>query len=514
MKQSTPDPAADPASPTLVATLTEAAELESCPPELLRRVGLIELRADLVGDLDPAWLAEHWEGPVLYTLRSRVEGGRGEPRSEDRASRLIAAAERFELIDLEAERDLTPELLRAIPAERRVLSWHGGVGELDELRRTVERMDEAGGRHLKLAPSATRSGQELAPLDLVAELGRTDVTAFATGEIGAWTRLVAAALGAPLLFGSLGERPAAPGQPSLRRLALDYELPRPLRPVPLFGIVGRPVSHSLSPRLHNRAYRRLGVDALYLAFHAEQFGDFWLEVVEDDRFERWGMPLVGLSVTSPFKETALAVAGASSPRAQAIGGANTMVRRRGVWEAESTDPEGVLEPLRRRGVELAGARAAVVGCGGAGRAAAVGLDRARARVTLFNRSENRGRRAAQELDLELGSLAAFDPSEFDVVVHATSLGHHPSDPLPFDPTALRPQAILVDMVYDHHETPLVTVARAAGRATVGGREVLLCQAIGQFRAMTGEELPWDLAVDALGLDPRAVGGAPAPGGSS
>jgi 3-dehydroquinate dehydratase / shikimate dehydrogenase len=499
--------------PVLVATLTEPGELEICPPELLSRIGLLEVRADLVGELDPAWLAERWGGPVLYTLRSRAEGGRCGEGVGARAARLIAAAERFALVDLEAERDLTPAVLHAIPADRRVLSWHGGPAQLGELRGMVELMDAAGGRHLKLAPAATRSGQELPPLDLLAELGRRDITAFATGEIGTWTRVVAAANGAPLVFGSLGERPAAPGQPTVRRLALDYGLPRPLRPSRLFGIVGRPVAHSLSPRLHNGAYRHLGLDALYLAFHAELFGDFWLDVVEEDCFARWGMPLQGLSVTTPFKEAALAVAGASSPRAQAIGGANTLVCRRGVWEAESTDPEGVLEPLRRRGVAIAGARTAVLGCGAAGRAAAVGLDRAGALVTLFNRGEARGRRAAQELELDLGVLAELDPSAFDVVVHATTLGHEPGDPLPFDPAALRPGAIVVDMVYDRHETPLVDAARAAGRVAVSGREVLLSQAVGQFRAMTGEDLPWGVAVAALGLDPSELGGAagrPAP----
>ena len=137
-------------------------------------------------------------------------------------------------------------------------------------------------------------------------------------------------MGAPWVYGSAGEGPAAPGQPSIAALRRDYGLPA-LGPVErLYGVVGRPVGHSLSPRLHNGGYRELGVPALYLAFEPESFGDFWLEVVEGGLFDDLGMPLSGLSITAPFKQAALAVAGAASPLAERIGAVNTLVRQGGV----------------------------------------------------------------------------------------------------------------------------------------------------------------------------------------
>jgi 3-dehydroquinate dehydratase/shikimate dehydrogenase len=290
---------------------------------------------------------------------------------------------------------------------------------------------------------------------------------------------------------------------TIRRLREDFGLPE-LRPVErLFGIAGDPVDHSLSPRLHNAAYRALGIPALYLPFHAESFGDFWLEVVESEMLEQIGMPVRGLSVTTPHKEAALAVAAATSPRAERIGAANTLVWNGGVWEGECTDPDGVVLPLQARGIDLSSRRAAVVGTGGAGRSAAEGLAAAGAHVTLVNRGVERGERAAALLKLPFLPLDVFDPAQFDVLVHATTLGRGAGaagEALPFPVDGLRPGTVVVDLVYREEPTPLLRAAAARGITTVDGREVLLYQALGQFRMMTGREMPLDLARRILGLD--------------
>jgi 3-dehydroquinate dehydratase / shikimate dehydrogenase len=239
-------------------------------------------------------------------------------------------------------------------------------------------------------------------------------------------------------------------------------------------------------------------------------------VVESGVLESFGLPLRGLSVTSPFKAAALAVAGAESPRAGRIGAANTLVCHDGVWEAESTDPEGVVLPLRARGIDPAGLRAAIVGAGGAGRSAALGLAQAGAAVTLVNRGAERGESAAADLQLPFLPLDRFDPAAFDLLVNATSLGRAVDDPLPFAVDALAPGAVVVDLVYDagrDEPTRLLAAAAARGLAVVGGREVLLSQALGQFRMMTGREMPAELARRLLGitgapLPPQPVESAP------
>ncbi|HEX5758037.1 MAG TPA: shikimate dehydrogenase, partial [Thermoanaerobaculia bacterium] len=143
--------------------------------------------------------------------------------------------------------------------------------------------------------------------------------------------------------------------------------------------------------------------------------------------------------------------------------------------------------------------AAVVGCGGAGRAAAVGLAAAGARVTLFNRGIERGLKAAAELGLPFRPLSDLDPGQFDLLVHATPRQQRPGEPLPLDVERLRPGTVVVDMTYGEAPTALLEAAAARGALAVDGREVLLAQALAQFRAMTGRELPREVGRRALGL---------------
>jgi 3-dehydroquinate dehydratase/shikimate dehydrogenase len=516
------------AAASLIATLTTP-----LTPDLaagLEGVEWLEVRADVLGDLDPEPLRHLFPGKLLYTLRSRAEGGSFEGSQERRKRRLVAAAERYDRVDLEGARDLAPELLTAVPPARRLISWHGAASDATALEACFGRMAAAEAALYKLVPWAVQPGEALAPLVLLHTLRRPDVVAFAGGDAGTWTRLVAPRLGAPVVYGAASEAPGAhgaPGQPSIRTLREDFGLPELPPAGALFGVVGNPVAHSLSPRLHNGAYRELGIPALYLPFQTDSFGDFWLEVVEEGVLETLGLPIHGLSITAPFKAAALAVAGAESPLAGLIGGANTLVLRDGVWEAESTDPAGVVEPLRERGIEIAGRRAAVVGAGGAGRAAAIGLARAGARVILFNRSPERGEKAAADLDLPCLPLRDLEPGEFDLLVNATPLGRGQrgeaqavqaqtalegqqarqvqraaEEPLPFPVDALRQGAVVIDLVYRREEegpTPLLAATGARGAVTIDGREVLLGQARGQFRMMTGRELPRDLARRLLGL---------------
>ncbi len=490
---------------TLVATLTAPPDADGRSlAALAGQADVLEVRADLVGDLDPDWLRSHFPGRLLYTLRSRAEGGAFEGSRERRRRRLADAASRvghYDLVDLEGEHDLAEELLAAVAPERRILSWHGAPADLDRLRARFARLAATPAALYKLVTIAQAPGDELPSLALAAELGRRDLLAFAAGAPAAWTRLLAPRLGAPWVYGAAGETPGAPGQPTIARLRADFDLPE-LPPVEwIAGLVGNPVAHSLSPRLHNGGYRALGLPGLYLPFQVERFADFWLEVVESGIFAQLGLPLRAFSVTTPHKEVAMAVAGAASPLAVLSGSANTLLFAEGVCQAETTDAVGVAGALRALGREPRGLAVAVLGAGGAGRAVAAGLAHEGARVTLVNRTFDRARQVAADLRVQAAPLAGFRPRGFDVLVNATSVGRD-GESLP--PVALGEAGaatVVVDLVYGEEPTPWLLEAARRGLTVVDGREVLLQQARPQFAMTTGRELPVELGRELLGLAP-------------
>jgi 3-dehydroquinate dehydratase/shikimate dehydrogenase len=488
---------------TLVASLTEPPSADGREIVALgRQADWIEVRADLVGDVDPDWLRVRFPGKLLYTLRSRAEWGTFEGSRDKRRRRILENASQFDLVDLEADRDLAPDVLASVPASKRIVSWHGPAADERGLAARFDHLSSTPAALYKMVSRAANAGEELAPLNLLAARKRRDFVAFAGGEPGYWTRLVAPRLGAPVVYGSASELPASPGQPSIARLREDFGLPElpPLRW--LFGVVGHPVLGSLSPRLHNAAFRELGLPALFVPFETEEFGDFWLELVDSDAIADLGLGLRlgGLAITAPHKEVAFAVAGATSPLAMRLEAVNTLTIRDGVWEGEITDAEGVVQAILMRGLQIQGRKAVVLGSGGAGRAAAVGLQLAGATVTLVNRGEERGRKAAERLKLPFVPLSALVPKEFDLIVNATPVGRRDNDELLVPVASLGDGAVVVDLVYSTQPTPFVRAARAGGFVAVDGREVLLRQAVPQFRMMTGRQLPIPVAARALGLE--------------
>ncbi len=496
------------AKATLVATLTT-------PPSqggeeltvLSQSVQWLEVRADLLGDIDPDRLRHHFPGQLLYSLRSRAEGGQFEGSSRQRRDRLLRAARQYDLIDLEGERDLLPELLAAISPYKRLISWHGHLLDAEELSARFERLSTVEARLYKLILKAARVGDELAPLRLLRSLGRSDTLAYAIGQMGFWSRLVAPYLGAPMVFGLLAEDRRTQGEPTISQLIEDYRLPALMPLNELYGIVGNPVSHSLSPRLYNAAFRALGYPALYVPFQVQSFADFWHEVVDGETLLSLGMPLRGLTVVSPHKEAALAVAGPKCPMVRRAGSSNILFWMNGTWTAETTDPEGVLLILRERGIPVKRKRAAVVGCGGAGRPVAAALDQAGAEVTLVNRGSERGQLAVSLLGLPFVPLSELKVDGFSIVVHATPVGRDDNQ-LPFAIDRLSEDAVVVDLVYGSKPTPLVTGTRSLGRVAIEGREVLLTQVLHQFQLMTGRHMPKVLARQVLGWRPEASASIP------
>lgn len=260
------------------------------------------------------------------------------------------------------------------------------------------------------------------------------------------------------------------------------------------AVLGQPISHSLSPAMHTAAFTALGIE-----------GDWSYEAIElspagfDEGVARLaGEDFVGANVTIPHKGAALAIADEASDAAAQIGAANTLSFVDGRILAENTDAGGLIASLPG---PPSGARALVLGAGGAGRAAAWALKRAGAAVTVHNRTASRALELARDLGVETIDPPGDLPLEgFDVLVNTTSVGlstdgmerQNPGSGL----KAMRLLAdqlcdrlVVVDLVYGATATELTVAARRGGATVVDGLEILVLQGAESFRIWTGLEPP-------------------------
>ena len=460
--------------PSLIATLFEppsadGAELTALPES----VEWLEVRADRVGDIDPEWLRDHFKGRLLYSFRSE---------DLNRSERLKNAAQFYDRIELEVETDTAEELLSFVPVEKRLLSWYGRVSDQTQLNDRFAHVVSVPAAAYKIVTTAATITEEFLPLSLLKSLDRTDTIAFSNGPLGFWNRLVALHLGAPAIFGLVNGGSAADMEPSIGKLIADYGLPEVSPAKELFAIIGSPIFHSLSPRLHNTSYRALNHEALFVPLRVDSFAEFWREFVTSRKLDEFGMPINGMTVASPHKEEAVLTAKTVSGMVRQTEAANILVRNNGWWTADTTDPDVVYS------VSVKEKRAAVIGCGGAGRAIAAALVQSGAGVTLINRGAERGEHAAALLGLPYIPLREFEAEGYDIVVNATPVGRD-TDEAPFEVERLNSEAVVIDLVYGSRPTPLVGTTRARQQLAIDGRDVLVTQVSRQFRLMTGKEMP-------------------------
>jgi 3-dehydroquinate dehydratase/shikimate dehydrogenase len=465
---------------SLIATLldppsADGADLAALPCE----VEWLEVRADRVGDIDPDWLRSHFKGRLLYSLRTR---------DDNRAQRLQAAARFYDRVELEMDVDQ----VESIPPEQRLLSWYGHVNDLSTLTERFNQLASVPAAVYKLVTNASSIAEEFLPLTLLNSLNRDDTIAFANGPLGFWNRIVALHLGAPAIYGAVGRGSVADMEPSIIKLIRDYGLPTVAPAKELFAIIGNPIFHSLSPRMHNASYRAMNHPALFVPLHVESFADFWREFVLAKRLDVFGMPINGMTVSSPHKEQAVLTARIVSGMSRKAEAANILVRNNGWWSADTTDPDVVYKVNNDRVVQVKEKRAAVIGCGGAGRAIAAALVASGAGVTLINRGAERGEHASTLLGLPYIPLREFHAEGYDIVVNATPVGRD-TDEVPFQLESLDDDAVVIDLVYGSRPTPLVGTTRARHQVAIDGRDVLVTQVCKQFQLMTGKEMSTTLA---------------------
>ena len=477
-------------------------EVPSAMSRAAEAADMIELRLDCLAEseLDSIvrLLPEHLNQlgiPVILTLRSADQGGNASTESAARRH-FWASVKKVPgncLIDLEL--DLAQELTTdgELPTEWSsvICSHHDFCGLPADLEKIYERMSVTPARILKIAVQADDATDCLPIfhlLDRAQNEGR-ELIAIAMGQAGILTRILGPSRGSYLTYGSLDDESAtAPGQLTARELHEVYRIDLIDRQTEVFGIIGKPVGHSLSPRIHNAAFGASKINAVYIPVEVSDVNQFMRRMAHP-RTRELDWNLCGLSVTAPHKATVMSWLDWIDPAAKEIGAVNTIVVRGSELHGYNTDALAFISPLRKKFGSLKDARCAIIGAGGGARAALWALRNQAARVELFVRDLDRAKSTAEGFGVDYRVLANAGFDGFDIVINATPLGTRgdQQDETPAVAEQLRNVRLACDLVYNPLETRFLREARAAGCETLSGIEMLLAQAAEQFKLWTGRE---------------------------
>ncbi len=257
----------------------------------------------------------------------------------------------------------------------------------------------------------------------------------------------------------------------------------------LYGVVGNPVKHSLSPVFQNVGFSKLGINAVYLPFEVPK--ENFKETIKGLLFLE---NLKGFNITVPFKERILEFADWVSEDVEQIGSANTLKKtENGKIELYNTDWVGFLKALKEL-VNPEGKKVLVLGAGGTAKAVIYALKKSRAEVYIWNRTPEKGRKLAETFGVNFVENLN-EVRHFDIIVNTTSVGLREDDPWLFDYSLIEPHQVVYDVIYK--ETPLVVEARKRGAKAENGLKMLLYQGIESFKIWTGKNPPVDEMWEAL-----------------
>ncbi len=456
---------------------------------------IVELRLDCLTE-EPASISQLLSGltrPVILTFRPSEQGGHHNLTHEERLACWKTQAPRGEQVWWDLESDIANEL--SPDWSRTIVSHHDFSGVPTDLDQIYERLACTPARVLKIAVQANEIVDCIPIFELIdrARSEGREIIAIAMGNPGIPTRILGPSRGTFLTYAALDDDSAtAPGQFNAHKLRAIYHIDKIDSETMVCGLVGLPVMHSVSPHIHNAAFASEGVNGVYLPFEVSDVRSFLKRMVHPrTRDLNWN--LRGLSITAPHKQAVMDYLDWIEPDAREIGAVNTIIIENDRLLGYNTDAAGLIEPLLTRLGSLNEKNVAVIGAGGAARAAIWALQRQKARVTLFARDLAK----AALLNVPCQSLSSASFSDYDVVINATPLGSGAHiDQTPATQQQLSGAGYVYDLVYNPIETRLLREADQAGCKTLGGLEMLVSQARIQFELWTGKKSSSSVMYDA------------------
>ena len=459
-----------------------------------RKADLVELRLDYLNrDPDFKVLLADRTCPVIVTCRRACDGGRYNG-SEDKRLALLRQAilEGVDYVDLEV--DVAGKVPR-YGTTKRVVSYHNTQETPRDLDDILIQIKAADPDVVKIATQARCAADSVDVMSLIGRSGLPTV-ALCMGDLGVPTRILAPKFGAAWTYACLdSERAVAPGQVSVGDLLDVYRYRSINKETEVYGLIGDPIAHSMSPLIHNAAFAELGLNKVYVPFRTPDVDGFL------QTMDAWDVK--GYSVTIPHKQAIMRGLQQAEKVVSKLRACNTVLKRDGKFTGFNTDWRAGIDSLEQAMVSgesgespLKGKMVLLIGAGGVGRALGHALVSRGALLTIANRTATRARDLARLLNCRYAPLEGINQVLTDVLINATSVGMYPDmDKMIVHPSFLKANLLVFDTVYNPEITRLIDEAQHRDCRTVTGLEMFVRQGAAQFMLFTGQAAPIDLMRD-------------------
>ncbi len=470
---------------------------------------MLELRLDYIEGVSVSTVCEmlaisaETSLPIIVTCRDLAEGGSGNLALDIRISILVEAIKNgADFVDCEYVNYQNSEVstriddaLKQSPKTRLILSAHDFNGPFPDLAALYAEIYECcPSAVVKIVYTANHINECFVGIDLLKNK-KGDAIVLCMGAAGMITRVLAKKYGSLVTFGSLSDSAAtAPGQLGVKELKERYRFDSIDADTKVFGVIGNPVGHSLSPAIFNACFDEQGVNAVYLPILLEGEKESFNEFMGNIECRDAGF--AGFSVTLPHKAHALDYVEQSGDQLEAlaatIGAVNTLkIGFSSLVSGYNTDYAGAMNALlAAMGIDKHGlhnVKAAVLGAGGVARAIVAGLTDVGAKVVVYNRTVAKAKSLAEEFKCSFASIDEAAMTDATVVINCTSIGMHPNvDAAALPADSVSSEMVVFDTVYNPLETLLLKHAKDAGAKPVTGAEMFVRQAMAQYKIFTGK----------------------------
>ncbi len=452
-------------------------------------VDILELRLDLLSPEEQKKASQFpslVDLPVILTCRRVADGGKCSLSERSRRSLIIQTLEKgaFEYVDIEDDvKKNDVELAAREKGVKIIRSYHDFEKVPEDIFSRIQSLSKRGDI-AKIAVTPHSISDVITLFRINRELTDTPKIVIGMGDWGVCTRILYRKMGSILTFGSsVSTKAIAPGMISVRDLKELYRADRINERTGIYGVVGNPVMHSLSPKIHNPGFHAINYNAVYVPFLSDSIRSFLLLA----EF----LQMRGFSVTVPFKVDVLKYLGNITREVKQIGSCNTVIRVPNMWKGTNTDYYGFLSPIED---DIASGRirnALVIGAGGAADAIVWALTNRGVKVVIVNRTLENAKRLAAKNNASADTLenASRYSGWADLVVQSTKVGLSQPKDNPVPDFVFTGREVAYDIVYEPRMTAFLKNAEKAGCTLHYGLEMLLSQGKLQFESFTGYHYP-------------------------